>query len=92
KKRDAHSGLYLFVSRITLMIKLSVFTIECTLLLTILTGSINNRMFINVYYILDDQYLLVVIISSDWLSDCVAIERTVHAVKSINLRNQIVDN
>ncbi|CAF4819235.1 unnamed protein product [Rotaria sp. Silwood2] len=68
------------------MIKLSVFTIECALLLTIPTGSINNRMFINVHYILADQYLLVVIISSDWLSDCVAIERTVHTVKSINFK------
>jgi hypothetical protein len=84
KTRDVGCGFYLWASSVTSMIVLFILVVKFWLLLTSQIGSIKNRSLIYVYCISLDFLLRTLLSASDWLSACVAIERTVNVTIGVS--------
>jgi hypothetical protein len=82
--RSVGCGLYLFTSSIISMITMLIFIIKFWFLLASQTGSINNRLFIQIQCTSIDFLLRFLLSSGDWLRSCVAIERAVTVWKGVN--------
>jgi hypothetical protein len=83
KTRDVGCGLYLLTSSIVSMITMIVLFLKFWFLLGFQMGSINNRSSLNIQCMIIDYFLRFLLSTGDWLSACVAIERTMNVLKGI---------
>ena len=81
--RRVGCGLYLFVSSIVSMMIVILFTLKCALLIAAQIGSIRNRPFLLIQCLSMDYLIRLGLSTVDWLSACVAIERSVNVLQGI---------
>jgi hypothetical protein len=84
KARDVGCGLYLLTSSIVSMITMIVLSLKFWFLLGFQMGSINNRSFLYIQCRIIDYFLRFLLSTGDWLSACVAMERTMNVLKGIH--------
>ena len=81
-------GCYLFIFSVASQISLVLFSYRFFYLLISQITIISNRQFLNISCLLLDFLLQVSISFCDWLSACVACERTVSVIKGINFNRK----
>jgi len=84
KTRNVGCGIYLLVSSIISMVNMIVLSIKFWFLFGSQIGLIKNRSFIHIQCVTIDYFLRCLLSIGDWLSACVAIERTVNVLKGVH--------
>jgi len=81
-------GWYLFVLSIINQITLGLFLVRIIYLICSSSMKINNQQFLKVNCLLFDYILQVCVSLCDWLTACVACERTVSVYKGVNFNSK----